>query len=55
MAQTKAPFYSTVAVLALAFPLAGIMAIREPNEAWMFILGAIFMPVAWLIVSSVLE
>lgn len=52
MAQTKAPFYSTVAVLALAFPLAGIMAIREPNEAWMFILGAIFMPVAWLIVET---
>lgn len=52
MAQTKAPFYSTAAVLALAFPLAGIMAVREPEVAWMFILAAIFIPVAWLIVET---
>lgn len=52
MAQTKAPFYSTAAVLALAFPLAGIMAVREPEVAWMFVLGAIFMPVAWLVVET---
>lgn len=52
MAQTKAPFYSTAAVLALAFPLAGVMAVREPDEAWMFILASVFMPVAWLIVET---
>ena len=52
MAQTKAPFYSTAAVLALAFPLAGIMAVREPEEAWMFIVAAVFMPIAWLIVET---
>lgn len=52
MAQTKAPFYSTATALALAFPLAGVMAAREPDEAWMFILAAIFMPVAWLLVET---
>lgn len=52
MAQTKAPFFSTAAILALAFPLAGILAVREPSEGWMFILGAVFMPVAWLLVET---
>lgn len=52
MAQTKAPFFSTAAILALALPLAGIMAVREPDEAWMFILAAVFMPIAWLIVET---
>lgn len=52
MAQTKAPFFSTAAILALAFPLAGVLAVREPDEGWMFILGAIFLPVAWLLVET---
>ncbi|WP_306016290.1 hypothetical protein [Oceanicaulis sp. MMSF_3324] len=52
MAQTKAPFLSTAAILALALPLAVIMAVREPDAAWMFILAAVFMPIAWLVVET---
>lgn len=52
MAQTKPPFLSTFGVLALAFPLAVTMMIREPEEGWIFILGALFLPVCWLITET---
>jgi len=46
MTDSKAPFFSTLAVLAMAFPLAAIMVMRKQDDGLIFVLGALFLPVA---------
>jgi len=53
MTDSKAPFFSTLAVLAMAFPLAAIMVMRKQDDGLIFVLGALFLPVAWAIVETV--
>lgn len=51
MTKGHGPVISTLAILAAVAGLAGVMVVREPDLAWMFILAALFMPLAWILIE----
>jgi small-conductance mechanosensitive channel len=51
MTKRKGNILAPLLVLALIFPLAGIMIMREPQVAWMFILAAAILPIAWILIE----